>query len=47
VKAVRLTDMELLMLKQCLAAVAKSNPELYPTAELLMSAVLRAEQDDE
>lgn len=45
-KAVRLTEMELLMLKQVLAAVAKSNPELYPTAELLMSAVLRAEQED-
>lgn len=43
---VELSESETLMLKQCLATLAQTNPELYLTAELLMSVILRAEQDN-
>lgn len=43
---VKLSETEALMLKQCLVALSRSNPELYPTVEVLLSAVIRAEQDN-
>lgn len=39
-----LTDTQLAMLKECLIATMQTSPGLYPTAELLLSHILEAEQ---